>query len=85
MQHKINWKVLKDHYKTHKIRVYRFPINDQVQDSYCASLFVGAQHLNSLLNVQNEKTVLIHCSSGMSRAPAVVITYLCLFKRLKQW
>ena len=30
-------------------------------------------------------TVYIHCTSGISRAPTVVMVYLCLFKRVKQW
>jgi predicted protein tyrosine phosphatase len=29
--------------------------------------------------------VYIHCASGTSRAPAVVITYLALFKKIKCW
>ena len=85
-QRQINWKKIKEHYKNNDIKCYRFPVNDLgPEDALCASLFVGAQHLNSLLNVQGEELVFIHCSSGMSRAPAVVVTYLCLFKRVKQW
>jgi predicted protein tyrosine phosphatase len=29
--------------------------------------------------------VYLHCTSGISRAPAVALVYLCLFKRVKQW
>ena len=50
----------------------------------CAQLFVGAQHLHHMINVLN-LTVYVHCTSGISRAPAVVLAYLCLFKRVKQW
>jgi protein-tyrosine phosphatase len=30
-------------------------------------------------------TVYLHCTSGISRAPALLVVYLCLFKRVKQW
>lgn len=49
-----------------------------------SNLFNAAQHLNNLVNNQN-LNVFIHCSSGVSRAPAVAITYLCLFKKVKCW
>lgn len=81
----LDWKQTKAMYKKHKVKIYRFPLNDLDDSSFCSSLFTGAQHLNSLLNAQGERQVFIHCSSGMSRAPAVVITYLCLFKKIKQW
>lgn len=29
--------------------------------------------------------VYVHCTSGLSRSPAVVLTYLCLFKKIKCW
>ena len=29
--------------------------------------------------------VYIHCNSGLSRSPAVLITYLSLFKKIKCW
>lgn len=27
----------------------------------------------------------LHCTSGISRAPALAVTYLCLFKKVKVW
>ena len=30
-------------------------------------------------------SVYVHCAAGVSRAPAVIIMYLCLFKKLKCW
>jgi hypothetical protein len=47
----IDWKQTKAVYKKHAIRIYRFPLNDMDESAFCASLFTGAQHLNSLLNV----------------------------------
>lgn len=47
-------------------------------------MFNAAQYLHSLVDKQNKK-VFIHCSSGLIRAPTIVLTYLCIFKRIKQW
>ena len=49
-----------------------------------SSMFTAAQHLNNMVNEQG-LNVYVHCSSGISRAPAVVIVYLCLFKKIKCW
>lgn len=29
--------------------------------------------------------VYVHCTSGLTRAPAVILAYLCLFKKIKCW
>ena len=29
--------------------------------------------------------VYVHCTSGISRSPAAVVAYMCLFKRIKCW
>lgn len=80
----IPWESIKRTYKDKNIKCYRFPVADRQENELCANLFVGAQHLNHLVDKQKH-TVYVHCSSGISRAPAVVIVYLCLFKRIKQW
>lgn len=40
--------------------------------------------LNDMINNKKLK-VFVHCSSGISRAPTVVLAYLCLFKRVPEW
>ena len=77
-------KSLKQYYQNHNIRYYRFPLSDLDEDELCASLFLGAQHLNNMINTEGLK-VYVHCTSGISRAPALIVTYLCLFKKVKQW
>ena len=59
-------------------------MNDNSEDDFCANLFTGAQYLNNMINMEG-LTVYVHCTSGISRAPALLIVYLCLFKRVKQW
>lgn len=55
-------------------------MNDYDEDIYVEHLFEAAIQLNDLLNVKKLK-VFMHCSSGISRCPAVLIVYLCLFLR----
>lgn len=83
-QRGVPWKNLKAIYQQNNIRCYRFPLDDNNEDEYCASLFVVAQHLNNMINNLG-LNVYVHCSSGICRAPAVALVYLCLFKRVKQW
>jgi hypothetical protein len=45
---------------------------------------MAAQYLHGLIDKQNKK-VFIHCSSGLIRTPTIVLTYLCIFKRVKSW
>ena len=37
-----------------------------------------------MINTQNLK-VYVHCTAGMGRAPACVLVYLCLFKKVDCW
>jgi protein-tyrosine phosphatase len=64
--------------------MFRFPISDSQEDDLCADIFVGAQHLNNMISKQ-QMTVYVHCTSGVSRGPSLVLVYLCLYKRVKQW
>ena len=82
VQRGIQWQRMKNIYSSKNIRCFRFPISDQNEDEYCANLFVGAQHLNNMVNNLG-LNVYVHCTSGMCRAPAVALVYFCLFKRLK--
>jgi len=36
--------------------------------------------------IENKKlNVYVHCTAGMGRAPACVLVYLCLFKKVDCW
>ena len=62
----------------------KYSINESREQDLTSNLFIAAQHLNNILNALNSK-VYVHCSSGLSRAPSVVLMYLCLFKKVKSW
>jgi len=51
---------------------------------YKDKVFMAAQYLHGLIDKQDKK-VFIHCSSGLNRTPTIVLTYLCIFKRVKSW
>lgn len=44
----------------------------------------AAKHLYQLVVTMGLNT-LVHCTSGISRSPAVVIVYLCLFLKNERW
>lgn len=83
-QRGLPWQKLHDHFKSRGIKCSRFPINDMTEKELQSNLFIAAQHLNNMINVEG-LNVYVHCTSGVSRAPAVVVTYLCLFKQVKCW
>ena len=56
-----------------------FPIHDFNEDSLRERLFEGAKCLNEMLKTQK---VYVHCTAGMGRAPATVLFYLFLFKKV---
>ena len=60
-----------------------YPVNNKDAD-YKEKVFMAAQYLHGLIDKQSKK-VFIHCSSGLIRTPTVVLTYLCIFKRVKTW
>mmetsp|Transcript_5424 Transcript_5424/g.9131 ORF Transcript_5424/g.9131 Transcript_5424/m.9131 type:complete len:232 (-) Transcript_5424:1076-1771(-) len=65
-------------------QVVHFPLNDNSEELFIEQLFEGCRILDDLLNKKRQK-VLVHCNSGISRAPAIVICYLCLFLRHENW
>lgn len=71
-------------YKEKGINAVHFPITDFNEDDLCSKLLKAAKILNDMINNQNLK-VYVHCTAGMGRAPACVLVYLCLFKKLDCW
>lgn len=51
---------------------------------YKEKVFKAAQYLHGLINTQ-KKDVFIHCSSALVRTPTVLLAYLCIFKRVRNW
>lgn len=53
-------------------------------EDYGEQLFNDSVQLNDHI-AKNGHTVLIHCLSGLSRSPTLLITYLCLFLKIEGW
>jgi protein-tyrosine phosphatase len=61
-----------------------FPIHDFNEGDLSSKLFEGAKIINELINKEG-LNVYVHCTAGMGRAPAAVLVYLCLFKKITCW
>lgn len=61
-----------------------FPVDEYNEKEHKMKVFAAAQYLNDMVNNKGHR-VYIHCSSGITRAPSVVLTYFCLFKRVESW
>jgi protein tyrosine/serine phosphatase len=70
----INWKSNLEAYKKHCIDVIRYPIRDFDSDDLKVKIRGAAEILKELTEEGNN--VYVHCTAGMSRAAAAVITYL---------
>ena len=66
------------------MKCVKFPVNDIKDKDLQSNLFIAAQHLNNMVNLLG-LNVYVHCTSGLARAPAVILAYLCLFKKIKCW
>jgi hypothetical protein len=75
----VNWSKMINYYQASGITAVHYPIHDFNEEDLKLKLFKGAEVLNEMINDQGLK-VYVHCTAGMGRAPAVVLTYLSLFK-----
>ena len=84
MDHRgVNWPKMLEMYKGRGIAPVHFPIHDFNQADLIKRLFEAANALDVL--VKRGEKVYVHCTAGMGRAPAVVLAYLCLFKKVEDW
>ena len=70
----VEWKALTQGYEASGIELRRVPVIDFNRDDLRRNLPKCVATLDELL--QAEHKVLVHCNSGVNRAPSVVITYL---------
>lgn len=73
-----------EYYGARNMKAVHFPIHDFNEVDLTARLFEGAKCLDDMINRQGLK-VYVHCTAGMGRAPACVLVYLCLFKKVHCW
>jgi len=76
----VDWGDLKERYGKSNIEVRRVPVLDFNRDDLRRNLPKCVRILDALL--QDGHKVLVHCSSGVNRAPSVVIAYLHWIKGL---
>jgi len=72
------------YYQQVGINACHFPIQDFNEHELTSKLFEAAKILNDMINNKG-LNVYVHCTAGMGRAPASVVCYLCLFKKVKGW
>ena len=72
------------YYKSVGIKAVHFPIEDFNEHELTRKLSEAANILNDMINRQGLK-VYVHCTAGMGRAPACVLSYLCIFKKVRGW
>ena len=73
-----------ERYKKVGIKAVHFPIHDFNENDLTSKLFEAACKINELVYEQ-KLNVYIHCTAGMGRAPASLLVYLSLFKRVECW
>lgn len=64
--------------------VKNVPVRDFQHDECVACYFRAACELDQLINAQGQQ-VFVHCFTGMSRGPTLVILYWALFLRHEKW
>lgn len=75
MSHRqINWKANLEAYRKFGIDIVRYPIRDFDSEDLKVKLRGAAEKLKEF--IKEGKSVYVHCTAGMSRAAATVISYL---------
>ena len=80
----VDWARMVDWYSKRGIEATHFQIHDFNSEHLTERLKDAAIELNHLINVKGKK-VFVHCTAGMGRAPASVISYLIAFKKVSCW
>lgn len=75
-----DWQKLKAWYADNEINAQRFPIKDFDETDMTAKIGQPIVLLNDFLN--DGQRVYIHCNTGICRAPAVVLGYLCHYEKM---
>lgn len=75
----IIWSRMLEYYSKSGITPAHFPIHDFNETDLTEKLKAGADILKEMVEEKGLK-VYVHCTAGMGRAPACVVTYLCLYQ-----
>eukprot|EP00826_Nyctotherus_ovalis_P003085 TRINITY_DN10619_c0_g1_i9.p2 TRINITY_DN10619_c0_g1~~TRINITY_DN10619_c0_g1_i9.p2 ORF type:complete len:185 (+),score=40.36 TRINITY_DN10619_c0_g1_i9:298-852(+) len=71
---------LKETYARHGIKMVHYPVHDFNPEDLSQKVRGGAECIDSLIN--EGRTVYVHCTAGMGRAPSMVIGYLVMYKKM---
>lgn len=72
----INLALLEKHYQQREMEFARFPIDDVNPEDMAKKILAPIEYLVS--QVQQNKTVYVHCNAGICRATSTVLGYLYL-------
>lgn len=76
---------LKQFYRQNGInKVINFPIEDDDDNLLYEQFFQASLKLNEMIQDDHQK-VFVHCTSGVVRSPTLIIIFLCLFMKHKNW
>jgi hypothetical protein len=64
--------------------VKNIPVRDSEEEEYCSDLFKAVVELDNLINKQGQH-VFVHCFTGISRSPTLIILYWAMFLRHQDW
>merc|ERR1711871_1324525 len=85
MQRGVDWGHLQNMYRQKGIEAYHEPISDDQIPQYADGLFRGAIRLNQLKQAYKNEEIFVHCTAGVSRGPTLMIVYMALFIKHKNW
>lgn len=71
-------------HKAQGILLVNHPLSDAHPEAYLDGLYQGCLILQDLLEEQDH-CVYVHCTTGISRAPTLIASYLCLFIKHPDW
>ena len=74
----VDWRAIQTLYQENEINLQNFPINDFDEADLETKIGEPIQALEQLL--KDGHKVYIHCNTGVCRAPAVVLGYLCHYE-----
>lgn len=84
-QRGVNWSWITQQYQNGGIQFsINEPVSDVEEDQYCNDLFRAAMTLHDLRDIK-QKNVYLNCTAGVSRGPTLMIVYLALFIKHKDW
>lgn len=74
----VEWSTMQGFYSDNNLPAYRYPIIDFDEADLAHKLVEPIRKLHVLLSTKEK--VYVHCNSGICRAPAVVLGYLCHYE-----